>query len=352
METEVKVLTPKDPEFLPVQFDLTDAQMNQLAVDYDPSLIPKALEVGDENYTFIHNKVMAIVKVRTGADKIRKTLKADSLAWGKKVDGYAKGITDQLLALEAPWRQVKLDLEEAERRASEIKLAAEQKRQAEIEGRVAGIRAMSEGLINADAVTIQKRIDAIDHMVITDQLFSEYQEAAKLTGDIVRKSLVVALDERLEFEGQQAVLAEQKADMEVQQAAQREAAAELQAQMDAQQAAIDAQKKEMADAQAVIKASEDAAKAAEAKEAQRKADVKEAAQRSADKAQADKKNAAKMLARLPQDKEVAEYVSKFTELLGEAPQITDAFLIGAVMGFQKDVTNSASALLDLTQGAE
>ena len=98
MENESKALTPNDPEFLPVQFDLTEAQMNQLAVDYDPGTIPKALEVGDEDYLFIHNKVMAIVKVRTGTDKVRVKLKADSLAWGRSVDAYAKGLNEKLVA--------------------------------------------------------------------------------------------------------------------------------------------------------------------------------------------------------------------------------------------------------------
>jgi hypothetical protein len=329
---EEKVLTPNDAEFLPVQFDLTEAKLNQLAVDYDPSLIPKALEVGDENYTFIHNKVMAIVKVRTGADKIRVKLKADSLAWGRKVDAYAKGLTKKLEDLEAPWKKVKLDLEEGERKASEAKLIAEQKRQDEIEGRVANIRAQAEGLINADSKTIQARIDVVENMVVSVALFAEYQEAAKMTGDIIGKSLREALAERTAFEMGQVA-------MEIEQTKLAEEKAELAA-----------GQKELADAQAAVRASEDAAKAAEEKESQRKADVKAAAQRSADAAEAAKKDVAKMKKRLPQDKEAREYANKFLALTENPPQLDDLFLIGALCGFQKDIEMASKALIDVTQG--
>ena len=200
MENE---MTHDDPMFLPTQYGLTEQQLNQLAEDYDRKLIPDATAVGDEGYTQIHNKVMSIVKVRTNIDKIRKGLKEDSLKWGKKVDGEAKRLTQIVEDLEAPWRQVKLGLEEAERKASKEKIATELARQAKIEEHIARIRAMSEGLINADAATIQSRIDKLGSMVVSVTLFAEYQEAAKLTGDIVMKALVVARDEPAQQHQQQ-----------------------------------------------------------------------------------------------------------------------------------------------------
>jgi hypothetical protein len=331
MEKE-KVLTSTDPEFLPVQFDLTEAKVNQLAEDYDPKTIPKALEVGDENYTFIHNKVMAITKIRTGADKVRVKLKADSLAWGRKVDAYAGGLREKLEALEAPWRKVKLDLEEAERKAAEERAAAERKRQDEIETNIAGIRILAEGLIGASSADIQKNIDILDKLVIGETNFGEYVEAAQVTGDIVRKSLVMALEERTAFEMGLVAFEREKAAM-----------AEKKTEMDAQQEALDKQK---AAQEASEKAVEDAKKA----EDDRKAEVKAAAQRSSDAAQASKKQVAYLKKRLPQDKELVTWAT--TMALVELPELKDEHLVLVLKQAHRRLAELVEYVYLNTQGGE
>jgi hypothetical protein len=331
---EEKALTPNDPEFLPVQFDLTEAKLNQLTEDYDPSLIPEVVDVGDENYTFVHNKVMAIVKIRTGADKVRVKLKADSLAWGRKVDAYLKGLTDKLIALEEPWRQVKLDLEEAERKEAAEKMEAERKHQAEIEKRIADIRILAEGLIGASAADIQKNIDILDNMVISVALFADYQEAAKLTGDIVRKSLVLALEERTTFEAGQAALVTHQAEM-----------AEKQAEMDAQQKALDKQKADQ-------EAAERAAKAAEEAESQRKADLNASQQRTVDDAQATKKEVAYLKKRKPQDKEAREFAERLSIAACSKPDLEDEYLKELVADAAGAVLSAALIINTATQGGK
>ena len=218
MEKMNNPIEANDPDLLPKKFDMTQVKLNQLAEDYAPNMIPQALAVGDEGYQEIHHKVMAITKVRTGTEKIRKGLKADSLAWGRMVDSYAKGITEKLIEIEAPWRKAKLDLEEAERKASEAKLAAEQERQARIEKSLADIRALAEGLIGAGSAHIGANIETLENLVITEEVYGEFTEAARVTGDIVMKSLRLALDERVEFEKGQATLVAEKAAMAEEQA--------------------------------------------------------------------------------------------------------------------------------------
>ena len=115
-----KELTHTDPEFLPVQYDMTEIQIAKLVKEYDPKTIPEASVKGDDGYLVIHDKTMAITKVRTHIDRIRKILKADSLAWGKKVDGEAKRLTAIVETLEAPWRKVKNDLDEKDCGSVEI----------------------------------------------------------------------------------------------------------------------------------------------------------------------------------------------------------------------------------------
>lgn len=326
-----KELAHDDPQFLPVQYNLTEQQLKQLEVDYDPALIPEATEVGDEGYKEVHTKVMAILKVRTNIDKVRKGLKEDSLKWGRKVDGEAKRLTKIVEDLEAPWRKVKLDLEEAERLKAEQEMKLEQERIAKIEERIAGIRNLAEGLINADAVTIQKRIDALLTLVITEDEFDEFVEAATVTGDIVLKSLKSAHEERTAFEiGQAAMEAEQK-------------------KLDEEKAELKAGQKKLADAQAAIEASERAAKAAEEAEAQRKADVKEAAQRAADKAQADKKDKAKMKARLPQDREANEFADRLCFAAQTQPKLKDDDMNAMVTLAAKAVFAAVKMIRDITQ---
>ena len=96
-------LTHADPEFLPVQYDMTAARIKQLTKAYSPKSIPKASAKGDDGYLVIHEKVMAIIKVRTSIDKVRKSLKADALTWSKKVDGEARRLT---AIVEALWRML------------------------------------------------------------------------------------------------------------------------------------------------------------------------------------------------------------------------------------------------------
>jgi hypothetical protein len=309
MEHELK---HDDPQFLPVQYGLTEERLNQLATDYDPALIPEATEVGDEGYKEIHSKAMAIIKVRTNIEKVRKNLKEDSLKWGRKVDGEAKRLTAIVEKIEAPWKQVKLDLEEAERQRAEAELAAEQERVGKIEERIAGIRNLAEGLIGADSDKIQRRINRLRNAVVTENDFGEFAEAAKVTGDIVMKSLKQALEERVAFEVEQAaVRAEQE-------------------ELDRQKADLKREQKELFDEKMAIKASEDAAKAAEEAEAQRKAEVKEAAQRAADKAQADKENKAYLKARLPQDHEVRAYSDRLFFVTQSCPTVEDENLAALV----------------------
>jgi hypothetical protein len=206
-----------------------------------------------------------------------------------------------------------------------------QKRQDEIEGRINGIRELAEGLLGSDAAAIQKRIDTLDTMVVSVALFAEFQEAAKLTGDIVRKSLLAARDERTTFEANEAQLVESRKAFE------------------AEKAQMAEDRKKFEAEQAAVRASTDAAKAAEEQEAQRKADVKAAAQRSADNAEDTKKRKAYLKKRLPQSKLVEEWAGMFLNSLESQPEIEDGFLTGAMIGFSKDVERACKSLIDCTK---
>ena len=253
-------LKQNDPEFLPAEYSLTQVQLVQLAEEYDPSLIPEAKAVGDEGYVEIHEKVMAITKVRTNVERKRKDLKRDALAWGRLVDGEAKRLTGIVEDLESPWRAVKTELDAEERRLAEEKLAAEQARVAQIEGNIADIRSRTEGLLNMTADAIAARMADLDSIEITEEAFGEFTEAATAMCSAVDATLHSAYRERLAFEESQARLAEDRAILKKEQEAlkrEQDKLASENAAREAAQRAVEALEAEAAMRQASVESEPD-----------------------------------------------------------------------------------------------
>lgn len=274
-------LTPKDPEFLPVQYKLTEARLVELADEYNPKNIPNAEKKGDEGYLFVHEKTMAITKVRTGIEAKRKELVKDANEWTKKVNGEAKRLTAIISALEKPWRNLKVDLEETEAREAEAARRAEEARLAAIEERITSIRSLTEGLLNSNAEQIQSRINEVNTVTITEELFGDYVEAATIVKNTVLETLGTALAERKAFEEQQA---------EVQR--QQEELAEKQREQQEEQERLDKQKREQEEREA-------AARAEEERQAREAAEEKARIERETELEQ-----------RMPEDKKVRAFVGK------------------------------------------
>jgi len=216
--TKQKELKPTDENFLPVKYSLTQKQLAQLSDDYDPKLIPEAKIKGDSGYQLVHSKVMDITKVRTNIEKIRKELKAESLAWGKLVDGEAKRLTAIVVELEKPWKDLKTDLDEKEAREAEAARVKEVERIREIEIKVSVIQLATSNLVGANVTALKEVLNLLSNTIIDDS-YGEYAEAAQHHKDAGIAKLNAAIAEREIFEGQQAKL---KADQEKLAAAQKE----------------------------------------------------------------------------------------------------------------------------------
>ena len=211
--TKAKELTREDPDFLPVQYDLEAAKLRKLAKEYDPKLMPKAREKGDDGYQVIHEKTMAITKVRTNIEKVRKSLNADALKWTGEVNTEAKRLTSIISELEAPWRDVKTELDEKEAREAEAARQREQERIEVIEQRIADIKILAEGLIGASAEVIKTRLDLATAIEIDEDRFDDYVEAAEHAKSVVVSALNAAYDVRVDFEEQQEQLRKQQAEL-------------------------------------------------------------------------------------------------------------------------------------------
>jgi len=95
--------------------------------------------IGDPNaartvagYEAVRVAIGQVVKLRTGVEKLRVKLKADSLEYGRRVDAEAKRVTGLLLEIETPLRAAKDAVdEEKQREADRIVAEAKAKQEAE-----------------------------------------------------------------------------------------------------------------------------------------------------------------------------------------------------------------------------
>jgi DNA polymerase III gamma/tau subunit len=239
---------------------------------------------------------LSMVKVRTGSDKRRKELKADSLLRGKAIDGLHAMIEVEASSVE---RQME-DIEKAAERAEVARIAKLR------EDRLVALR---QYVAQVDAYPVEKMDDAaFAELLDSSRIAHEAREAARIKAE--QEAAAKAEAERIAAEEaekkRQAELAAAKAEAEAQrkkaaeesaarQEAEAKAAAErrqaeqeaaareakLRAEQEAKdraaQAEIDAAKKAAAEAEVRAKRQEDEAKAAAAREA-----AKVAAQRKAE----------------------------------------------------------------------
>jgi hypothetical protein len=339
------------PQAFPVLVSLTKKHLNQLAKLYDPATIPVAKKKGDENYLVIHNMSMDIVKHRSRLEKVRKSETAEANAHIKTVNGEAKEIRLILEGYEAPWAAEKKRLDDAEAIAKAEATRIELDRVNKIEARIEEIKAMTSNLLAASADALWVRIVEAEKIIITEDEFSEYEEAANHILKTVIQTLSTAHDEREVFEKGQATVLKQQAEM-----------AEQQAAIAAQQEEIDLANKVLAEEKDALRVSQEAA-AAKVIADQKLVDDKVIADKLvADKKVADDKAAAETLAkskgvkkylakRKPQDTALRLYVLGTVSSLRSAADvgIDDDGLKKVLEAFNYAVDVASASVLDLTQ---
>ena len=100
------------------KFSLTDAAIEQMEKEFLP-LVVKGVEDKD-GYKAVREARLTVKEHRVKVEKTRKELKADSLAFGKAVDGEAKRITTKLESIETHLQeQEDIVAKEFERRKAE-----------------------------------------------------------------------------------------------------------------------------------------------------------------------------------------------------------------------------------------
>ncbi len=146
-----EIATTQEPRGM-VTYSVTDAEIDKLAEEFKE--VPADLTV-KANYEICRKATATIRGMRGDVEKRRKELKADALAWGKKVDGEAKAITEKLLAIEEPFAIAKKDFDTAVEIAKREAALAEERRVDGIADRIALIKATVNACISSSSKEIE-----------------------------------------------------------------------------------------------------------------------------------------------------------------------------------------------------
>ena len=103
MNQTTQQLESKEDQFAIIEYGVTDSALAELKAKYAD--MPMATRT---DYRALMAGIHETRGLRTSVEKHRKMLKADSLAWGRKVDAEAKRITAALTEIEVPMKELKL----------------------------------------------------------------------------------------------------------------------------------------------------------------------------------------------------------------------------------------------------
>ena len=208
----------KDKDQRLAKFDPVKAGLAELTEKYSDGP-PADLSV-PENYEACRLAVSEMRKKRTGAEKIRKELKADALEYGRKVDGIAKQIIDHIANLEEPYAKAKKDYDTKVEIEKREKALAEERRVDGIASRIAEIGALvtahvssSSSVIDGLYPELHGALDTVEHWAM--------EFADKATSTI--NDTLAKLDELHSMKVQQEQFAAEKARAEKEAAEKAEA---------------------------------------------------------------------------------------------------------------------------------
>jgi len=185
-------------------YDEVRAKINEVKEQCD--FIPDVST--DEGYEKSKRVSLDIGKILSSLEKTRKELKADALAYGRKVDAEAKSIEAELTEMRDPH---KLAYQELDR----MKKERETKRKQELQDRVDFISMLPSNMEDASSDEVQAALDdllqeeCLDFYEFTEQALKARNASRTALADMVNRK-VKEEAERKEFERLKAEEAERK----------------------------------------------------------------------------------------------------------------------------------------------
>lgn len=197
-ETSLAGIPPHDRAYLALSLDHNEQALVDLAGKYTD-----VTEIKDKaDYRMVMRGGIELMKARTAIRATGKAARDDANAYRKAVIAEENRLVAITEPEEIRLRGLRQEYDEAEeRKATEARLL-EQRRIADITERIQAIKALTEGLINADSDGIAMRLDAVMTIECTQQLFAEFAEQAAEVRFRAETMLKAALDQRKAFEFQ------------------------------------------------------------------------------------------------------------------------------------------------------
>lgn len=294
----------------PIVFNPVDARIAELAKNY-LGLVVNGVE-DKKGLEVVHTARMEIRGHRVNIEKTRKSLKAEALEYGRRVDAEAARLTTMLEPIE---KHLLAEEEKIEAEKTRIKQAAELVKKAKLDDRMRQIQALN---LQADPSAVE---------ALTDEAFEKKITEARERHEVKLREDMEAADKKAKQEAEEKAAREAEAErLRLQKVELDKQAADLKRQQDEQAAAqrkLDDDRRALEAEKAEKQRLEDLAKAKAEGAAKAKRDADEKAKR--DKAAADEKERkrkeaeARREARRPE----AEKIRKFAEAveLVDRPQV-------------------------------
>lgn len=193
----------------PVELGITKQGIAALRKKHDPAKIPEDLS-DKEQYAFVKSNALALRDVRTALEHKRKELVAGATAWRDKVNGEAGELKGLIEELESPWKTARQEYDDEQARLKREAAEKEERRIADIEAKVDGIRTMTDDLLGADLETLEGVLAEAQAIEVTVDEYMEFTEAASQVLGQTIQSLKVAVDSARQSETMRKQLEEQQ----------------------------------------------------------------------------------------------------------------------------------------------
>ncbi len=245
IEVEVIDADFKAPILKDIKYPISQAYIDDLLKEYAevPEIDPESEEAG-EQYQYVLNGHKLFMKARTSIEKVRKTLKAPALDYGKKVDDIAKEFQAKINPTEKLLATARHNVENHEKRKIEEAEEAERQRVQTIEDAITGMRNLPLGVMGAKSDTIK---DIIEKLALPDvEQFDEFLDRAIDTYKLSMEQLHNAYETTLKSEQADKIMAEQKAKADAEEAERQAALAKEREEFNRQQSELKRQQDELA----------------------------------------------------------------------------------------------------------
>ncbi len=180
--------------------------------------------------------------LRTSIEKKRKELKADSIAWGKRVDAEAIRLTEALLEIETPMKESKAEFGAQLAEGKRLEEEKERRRGETHQERIRNIIAMPGKAIMGGKGELKRQITTLESWHVDEDLCEEFtistKEARESALNAMKDLLQGELEREAEAERQAQIREEQEAEqrrLDEQRQAQEEAERKLQEERDESQ---------------------------------------------------------------------------------------------------------------------